>query len=29
MHHIAFEMKDFAHNKNACELLALSKMPIN
>jgi catechol 2,3-dioxygenase-like lactoylglutathione lyase family enzyme len=29
MHHIAFEMKDFAHIQNACELLALRKMPIN
>jgi catechol 2,3-dioxygenase-like lactoylglutathione lyase family enzyme len=29
MHHIAFEMKDFAHLQNACELLALRKMPIN
>ena len=29
MHHIAFEMKDFAHIQDACELLALRKMPIN
>jgi catechol 2,3-dioxygenase-like lactoylglutathione lyase family enzyme len=29
MHHIAFEMKDFAHIQQACELLALRKMPIN
>ena len=29
MHHIAFEMKDFAHIQNACELLAVRKMPIN
>jgi catechol 2,3-dioxygenase-like lactoylglutathione lyase family enzyme len=29
MHHIAFELKDFAHMQNACELLALRKMPIN
>jgi catechol 2,3-dioxygenase-like lactoylglutathione lyase family enzyme len=29
MHHIAFEMKDFAHIQNACELLALRKTPIN
>src|SRR5271169_3916641 len=29
MHHIAFEMKDFAHIQNACELLALRKIPIN
>jgi catechol 2,3-dioxygenase-like lactoylglutathione lyase family enzyme len=29
MHHIAFEMKDFAHIQNACELLAQRKMPIN
>jgi catechol 2,3-dioxygenase-like lactoylglutathione lyase family enzyme len=29
MHHIAFEMKDFAHIQHACELLALRKMPIN
>ena len=29
MHHIAFEMKDFAHIQNACEVLALKKMPIN
>jgi len=29
MHHIAFEMKDFAHIQGACELLALRKMPIN
>jgi catechol 2,3-dioxygenase-like lactoylglutathione lyase family enzyme len=29
MHHIAFEMKDFSHIQNACELLALRKMPIN
>jgi catechol 2,3-dioxygenase-like lactoylglutathione lyase family enzyme len=29
MHHIAFELKDFAHIQNACELLALRKMPIN
>jgi len=29
MHHIAFELKDFAHLQNACELLALRKMPIN
>ena len=27
MHHIAFEMKDFAHIQDACELLALRKMP--
>jgi len=29
MHHIAFELKDFAHLQDACELLALRKMPIN
>ena len=29
MHHIAFELKDFAHMQEACELLALRKMPIN
>jgi catechol 2,3-dioxygenase-like lactoylglutathione lyase family enzyme len=29
MHHIAFEMKDFAHIQDACELLALRKIPIN
>jgi len=29
MHHLAFEMKDFAHIQDACELLALRKMPIN
>jgi catechol 2,3-dioxygenase-like lactoylglutathione lyase family enzyme len=29
MHHIAFELKDFAHIQDACELLALRKMPIN
>jgi len=29
MHHIAFEMKDFAHIQDACELLALRRMPIN
>jgi catechol 2,3-dioxygenase-like lactoylglutathione lyase family enzyme len=29
MHHIAFEMKDFAHIQHACEILALRKMPIN
>ena len=29
MHHIAFEMKDFAHIQDACEILALRKMPIN
>jgi len=29
MHHIAFEVKDFAHMQDACELLALRKMPIN
>jgi catechol 2,3-dioxygenase-like lactoylglutathione lyase family enzyme len=29
MHHIAFEMKDFAHIQTACELLAVRKMPIN
>jgi catechol 2,3-dioxygenase-like lactoylglutathione lyase family enzyme len=29
MHHIAFEMKDFAHIQNACELLGQRKMPIN
>jgi catechol 2,3-dioxygenase-like lactoylglutathione lyase family enzyme len=29
MHHIAFEMKDFAHIHNACELLAVRKVPIN
>ena len=29
MHHIAFEMKDFAHIQDACELLALRQMPIN
>jgi catechol 2,3-dioxygenase-like lactoylglutathione lyase family enzyme len=29
MHHVAFEMKDFAHIQNACELLAVRKMPIN
>ena len=29
MHHIAFELKDFAHIQGACELLALRKMPIN
>jgi catechol 2,3-dioxygenase-like lactoylglutathione lyase family enzyme len=29
MHHIAFEMKDFAHIQDACELLALRKMPIS
>jgi catechol 2,3-dioxygenase-like lactoylglutathione lyase family enzyme len=29
MHHIAFEMKDFAHIQHACELLALRKIPIN
>jgi catechol 2,3-dioxygenase-like lactoylglutathione lyase family enzyme len=29
MHHIAFEMKDFAHIQDACEILALRRMPIN
>jgi catechol 2,3-dioxygenase-like lactoylglutathione lyase family enzyme len=29
MHHIAFEMKDFAHIQHACELLALRRIPIN
>jgi len=29
MHHIAFELKDFAHLQDACELLALRKIPIN
>jgi catechol 2,3-dioxygenase-like lactoylglutathione lyase family enzyme len=29
MHHLAFEMKDFAHIQDACELLALRKIPIN
>jgi catechol 2,3-dioxygenase-like lactoylglutathione lyase family enzyme len=29
MHHIAFELKDFAHIQNACELLALRKISIN
>lgn len=29
MHHIAFEMKDFAHIQAACELLAVRKIPIN
>jgi catechol 2,3-dioxygenase-like lactoylglutathione lyase family enzyme len=29
MHHIAFEMKDFAHIQDACELLALRRIPIN
>jgi len=29
MHHIAFEMKDFAHIQNACEILAVRKIPIN
>jgi catechol 2,3-dioxygenase-like lactoylglutathione lyase family enzyme len=29
MHHIAFELKDFAHMQHACELLALRKMPLN
>ena len=28
MHHLAFEMKDFAHIQNACELLAVRKIPI-
>jgi catechol 2,3-dioxygenase-like lactoylglutathione lyase family enzyme len=29
MHHIAFEMKDFAHMQHACELLGVRKIPIN
>jgi catechol 2,3-dioxygenase-like lactoylglutathione lyase family enzyme len=29
MHHIAFELKDFAHMQDACELLALNKISIN
>ena len=29
MHHIAFELKDFAHMQDACEILALRKMMIN
>jgi catechol 2,3-dioxygenase-like lactoylglutathione lyase family enzyme len=29
MHHIAFELKDFAHIQHACELLAVRKIPIN
>jgi catechol 2,3-dioxygenase-like lactoylglutathione lyase family enzyme len=29
MHHVAFEMKDFAHIQDACELLALRRIPIN
>jgi len=29
LHHIAFELKDFAHIQDACELLALRRMPIN
>jgi catechol 2,3-dioxygenase-like lactoylglutathione lyase family enzyme len=28
MHHIAFELKDFAHMQAACELLAMRRMPI-
>ena len=29
LHHIAFEMKDFAHIQDACEILALRRIPIN
>ena len=29
MHHIAFEMKDFAHIQHACEILGVRKIPIN
>jgi catechol 2,3-dioxygenase-like lactoylglutathione lyase family enzyme len=29
MHHIAFELKDFAHMQNACELFAQRKIHIN
>ena len=29
MHHIAFELKDFAHMQNACEILGQRKIPIN
>ena len=28
MHHIAFEVKDFAHIQNACELFGMKKIPI-